>query len=99
MSKTHAEILADIAKQVVAEHRKVHVGDWIAEERYDDMAYTLYPTGATTDPDRGNVPVPEYPPMYNKTWTQEDASAEQARWLEQELDPSWNYTLPERYQG
>ncbi len=63
MSKSHAQILADIAKQVVQQHRE------------------------------------EYPLMYNKTWTQEDASAEQARWLEQELDPSWDYRLPEEYRG
>jgi hypothetical protein len=58
MTKTHAEILADIAAQVVAEHRKL----------------TLTRSGSTTDPDKGNVPVPV-------------------------VHDSWDYTLPERYQG
>jgi hypothetical protein len=40
--KSHAEILADIAAQVVAEHRKL----------------TLTRSGSTTDPDKGNVLVP-----------------------------------------
>ena len=59
--KSHAEILADIAKQVVEEHRR-------------NIRYRVRPKPHNL-PRKLNVPIPA------------------------PIDPSWDYTLPEEYQG
>jgi hypothetical protein len=78
MARSHAEILADIAAQVVQEHRQ----------------YTLHPSGSTTNPDEGNVPVP----IGGDT----DPAGTPIEWwygYDVPVHDSWNYTLPEEYQA
>lgn len=56
--------------------------------------YTLTRSGSTTDPEKGNVPVPHE----CDAWCAANDHGLGAGWDELP-HPSWNYTLPEEYQA
>lgn len=83
MSKSHAEILAGIAAQVVEQHRK----------------YTLTRGGFTTEQDKGNVPVPDSTPVCAWCNGLGHTAETGSKGICPPVDPSWDWTLPEEYRG
>lgn len=62
--------------------------------------YTLTRSGVTSDPDKGNVPVPDpVPDRVAPSHPWDAFNVERARQDAERIDPSWNYTLPEEYQA